>query len=89
VGNCCLPSRSCPNQYDSEIYRQKRESGLGRPFSFFAATSLSSQLDPLRRTDTASVNQLADWNFAPEFWPVSFLNALGILFQDDIVLILR
>jgi hypothetical protein len=36
------------------------------------------------------VNQLADWNFAPEFWPAGrLLSVLGILRQGSIGLILR
>ena len=80
------------HQYDSEIYEQKSEEreNLASTAHSLSLAALLYRVNLSRScTYNASVNQLADWNFAPEFWPASLLNALGILCQSDIGLILR
>ena len=57
------------------------ETGLGKPMLLplkqFSAESNRPDLHPRRY---ASVNQLADWNLAPEFWPGGrLLSVLSLL----------
>ena len=65
---------SCTQSFDLSTQQSLLQLGMQAipVFAIFPLQHfLSNQLDSLKQTDNASVNQLVAWNFAPEFGPLA------------------